>query len=100
MPPVAGLGGLEQELRRRRDPAANHDRVRREQRRERRQPQAKPRSRLRQRGYGRFGARARTAPEIADELDLPLNTVYSRLRVARERFTAAVCRLRGKEGER
>jgi RNA polymerase sigma-70 factor (ECF subfamily) len=30
------------------------------------------------------------APEIADALGIPLNTVYSRLRVARERFRAAL----------
>lgn len=36
-------------------------------------------------------------PAIAAELDVPLNTVYSRLRVARERFTAAVAHERGKE---
>lgn len=30
------------------------------------------------------------APEIADLLNIPLNTVYSRLRLARERFTKAV----------
>lgn len=34
-------------------------------------------------------------PEIARELGAPLNTVYSRLRVARERFARAVHRLRG-----
>lgn len=34
-----------------------------------------------------------SAPEIAAALDVPLNTVYSRLRVARERFAAAVRRL-------
>ena len=31
-----------------------------------------------------------TAPEIGDALSLPLSTVYSRLRVARERFVAFV----------
>jgi RNA polymerase sigma-70 factor, ECF subfamily len=31
-----------------------------------------------------------SAPEIADALQIPLNTVYSRLRLAREEFTAAV----------
>lgn len=33
-----------------------------------------------------------SAPDIADALGVPLNTVYSRLRVARERFRAAVQR--------
>jgi RNA polymerase sigma-70 factor (ECF subfamily) len=47
-----------------------------------------------------FELEGRTAPEIADELGLPLNTVYSRLRIARDRFTAAVCRLRDKESKR
>lgn len=32
-------------------------------------------------------------PEIAAALDVPLNTVYSRLRIARERFEAAVRRI-------
>lgn len=32
------------------------------------------------------------APEIARELDVPLNTVYSRLRLGRDRFRAAVLR--------
>ncbi len=36
-----------------------------------------------------------TAPEIAQALDMPLNTVYSRLRVARDEFAAAVRRLAG-----
>jgi len=31
-----------------------------------------------------------SAPEIAEALGVPLNTVYSRLRVARERFRAAL----------
>ncbi len=31
-----------------------------------------------------------TAPEIAQTLDIPLNTVYSRLRVAREEFESAL----------
>jgi RNA polymerase sigma-70 factor, ECF subfamily len=34
-----------------------------------------------------------TAPEIAGALELPLNTVYSRLRTARQEFTTAVRRL-------
>lgn len=34
-----------------------------------------------------------TGPEAAAALDIPLNTVYSRLRTARERFRAAVRRL-------
>lgn len=34
-------------------------------------------------------------PEIAREVGVPVNTVYSRLRVARTRFAAAVRRLRG-----
>ncbi len=36
-------------------------------------------------------------PAIAKELDLPLNTVYSRLRLGRERFRAAIVR-RTEEG--
>jgi RNA polymerase sigma-70 factor (ECF subfamily) len=36
-------------------------------------------------------------PEIARTLDIPLNTAYSRLRVARERFVKAITRLRGQE---
>lgn len=35
----------------------------------------------------------RTAPEAAEMLGIPLNTVYSRLRVAREELTAAVRRI-------
>jgi RNA polymerase sigma-70 factor (ECF subfamily) len=31
-----------------------------------------------------------SAPEIARALEVPLNTVYSRLRLAREKFLAAV----------
>lgn len=38
-----------------------------------------------------------SAPEIAAALGVPLNTVYSRLRVARETFTKAVRRLAPKE---
>jgi len=37
------------------------------------------------------------APEIADALGVPLNTVYSRLRLGREALTAAVKRLRARE---
>ena len=36
-----------------------------------------------------------SAPDIADILDVPLNTVYSRLRAARELFSAEVRRLHG-----
>jgi len=36
-----------------------------------------------------------SAPDIAGALDVPVNTVYSRLRVARQRFTAAARRLGG-----
>ncbi|MBK8170570.1 MAG: RNA polymerase sigma factor [Sandaracinaceae bacterium] len=38
------------------------------------------------------------APDIAESLSIPLNTVYSRLRVARDEFTTAVRRLQ--KGER
>ena len=34
-----------------------------------------------------------SVPEIADALDVPLNTAYSRLRLARDQFTSAVRRL-------
>ena len=37
--------------------------------------------------------------EIAEALDLPLNTAYSRLRVAREEFSEAVRRLRLRRGD-
>jgi RNA polymerase sigma-70 factor (ECF subfamily) len=37
-----------------------------------------------------------SAPDVAAALGIPLNTVYSRLRVARKEFTAAVERLRGR----
>jgi RNA polymerase sigma-70 factor, ECF subfamily len=37
-----------------------------------------------------------SAPEIAEALSIPLNTVYSRLRRARSKFAAAVSRQRGK----
>jgi RNA polymerase sigma-70 factor (ECF subfamily) len=39
-----------------------------------------------------------TMPEIADALSVPLNTAYSRLRLARRDFEAAVRRLQRKEG--
>jgi RNA polymerase sigma-70 factor (ECF subfamily) len=38
-----------------------------------------------------------SAPEIAEALGEPLNTVYSRLRVAREQFEAEVRRIRGED---
>jgi RNA polymerase sigma-70 factor, ECF subfamily len=38
-----------------------------------------------------------TAPEIAESLGINLNTVYSRLRRAREEFHAAAARARGEE---
>ncbi len=37
-------------------------------------------------------------PEIAASLDIPLNTAYSRLRLARNEFTAAVKRIQLKRG--
>lgn len=43
---------------------------------------------------------AQTMPEIAAALSIPLNTAYSRLRLAREDFAAAVRRIRAKRGER
>jgi RNA polymerase sigma-70 factor (ECF subfamily) len=33
-----------------------------------------------------------TAPEIAEALEIPVNTVYSRLRTARETFQSAMAR--------
>lgn len=39
-------------------------------------------------------------PEIAEALQTPLNTCYSRLRLARRRFTDAVRRQRGRRGAR
>lgn len=39
-----------------------------------------------------------TAPEISQALDTPLNTVYSRLRVARERFVAFLTSHGGRRG--
>jgi RNA polymerase sigma-70 factor (ECF subfamily) len=41
-----------------------------------------------------------TAPEIADALSVPLNTVYSRLRAARQAFEASVARWRARDGWR
>jgi RNA polymerase sigma-70 factor (ECF subfamily) len=42
-----------------------------------------------------------TAPEISEALDIPLNTVYSRLRAARQLFEQALARhsLRDKGGK-
>lgn len=37
-----------------------------------------------------------TAPEISEALSMPVNTVYSRLRVARERFVAFLARNGGR----
>jgi RNA polymerase sigma-70 factor (ECF subfamily) len=39
-----------------------------------------------------------TAPEVAEALEIPLNTVYSRLRLGREKFVAAVRAPSGGEG--
>jgi RNA polymerase sigma-70 factor (ECF subfamily) len=39
-----------------------------------------------------------TAPEAAAVLDLPVNTVYSRVRLGRARFDAALAKLRAREG--
>lgn len=38
-------------------------------------------------------------PEVAETLAIPLNTAYSRLRIGREEFAAAVRRIRAKRGE-
>ena len=38
-----------------------------------------------------------TAPEIAESLSLPINTVYSRLRLARQEFAAAAARHRARD---
>lgn len=38
--------------------------------------------------------------EISDALDVPAKTLYARLAVAREQFTAAVRRIRMQRGER
>ena len=40
-----------------------------------------------------------SVPDIAAALSIPLNTAYSRLRLAREHFSAAVRRLRAARGE-
>jgi len=40
------------------------------------------------------------APEVAQILELPVNTVYSRLRLGRERFDAALAELRAQETRR
>jgi RNA polymerase sigma-70 factor, ECF subfamily len=41
-----------------------------------------------------------SAPDVAGMVGIPVNTVYSRLRLARARFEAAVARRRAGEGER
>lgn len=41
-----------------------------------------------------------SVPEIARALDVPLNTVYSRLRVAREEFFARIQKLRRRRGQK
>lgn len=41
-----------------------------------------------------------SAPTVADSLSIPLGTVYSRLRLAREDFAAAVRRIRRRREER
>lgn len=41
-----------------------------------------------------------TAPEISEILGVPLNTVYSRLRLARRDFAAALTRCRARDGKR
>jgi len=41
-----------------------------------------------------------SAPEVADALQIPLNTAYSRLRIAREQFEKAMMRLRARQGEK
>ncbi len=38
-------------------------------------------------------------PEIAESLEIPLNTAYSRLRLARQDYEAALRRLRARRGE-
>ncbi len=38
-------------------------------------------------------------PEIAQALEIPLNTAYSRLRLARREYELAVKRLRAQRGE-
>jgi RNA polymerase sigma-70 factor (ECF subfamily) len=39
-----------------------------------------------------------TAPEVAELLELPVNTVYSRVRLGRERFDGALAKLRALRG--
>ncbi|HMI87101.1 MAG TPA: sigma-70 family RNA polymerase sigma factor [Polyangiaceae bacterium] len=39
-------------------------------------------------------------PEVASTLGIPLNTAYSRLRLAREQFAKSMQRLRSRQGER
>jgi len=39
-------------------------------------------------------------PDVADALSIPLNTAYSRLRIAREQFRAAIHRLRARQDHR
>jgi RNA polymerase sigma-70 factor (ECF subfamily) len=39
-----------------------------------------------------------SVPEVADALDVPLNTAYSRLRIAREQFTKTMQRLHAQRG--
>lgn len=39
-------------------------------------------------------------PEVAESLSIPLNTAYSRLRLGRQEYEAAVRRLRARRGER
>lgn len=41
-----------------------------------------------------------SVPEVADALEIPLNTAYSRLRLAREELAAAVHRMRARGGAR
>lgn len=41
-----------------------------------------------------------TAPEVAELLELPVNTVYSRVRLGRERFDGALAKLRAHRGGR
>ena len=41
-----------------------------------------------------------SAPEVADALQIPLNTAYSRLRIAREQFEKVMTRLRARQGEK
>jgi RNA polymerase sigma-70 factor (ECF subfamily) len=39
-------------------------------------------------------------PDVASTLGIPLNTAYSRLRLAREQFAKSMQRLRSRQGER